>query len=768
MLCLNYVKQVKRTFYSFSLLNHLFYVHNINHTMRSTSFVILLLFLSKMAISQCYFPLSLDFMVNESDYIVEGKVIDSKVIDGFDSKMIYTSYTVELTQVIKGETVAKEIEIIRPGGEIDNRRVVVTAVLEMEVGQVGTFFLEKFNKSLLAKGSTKKSTFKGTASLQSSFVYDPVDLSVSNSFLKYKNYKSNWYAELGQLTNVTINDKLKLKSAVENKSAASITSFSPTTITAGTKEELTINGSGFGATRGSSVVQFRDPNTGGGTWISASDVHYQSWSDSQIRVFVPNSNVSRSGTGQVRVIANGMTATSASNLTVLYAIQNLEFNSGGTNYLVDVQHIDDNGSGGITFNYCNSNIANNAPARASFESAVNSWRCKSDMNWIIGDGTSVSTTGLDGTNVVIMDSSLPNGVLGRATSFYGCGIVGNPTWNVNEIDIVFSSVPFSGFTWYYGAGTPPSSQFDFESVAVHELGHGHQLGHVVDNTKVMHYTISNGISLRAVDSDSENGAIAVMNLNTTSSPPCGSIMTYHDHVVHVDEQANGFENGDTWNNAYSDLQDALNVSPCGEKIEVSTGTYYTDEGDGLTNNDRSSTFLLNKETIIEGGYPSGGGTRNISANPTILSGDINQDNNPNSFAYTVVTVLDGSTLDGIIIEKGSSSSSSEVQGKGGGIYINDNTILNDCTIRDCQSISGFGEGGGIYHNNGNSRFSNTNFNDNSAQIFPSLLSGLGGGILLNGGVLSLDNCVFTNNGDDAVHNRNASSIQVINTVEIQD
>lgn len=61
-------------------------------------------------------------------------------------------------------------------------------------------------------------------------------------------------------------------------------------------------------------------------------------------------------------------------------------------------------------------------------------------------------------------------------------------WYVRELDISFDRT----YSWYYGTGLPSNSQYDFESVATHELGHGHQLGHVRDNAKVMHYSISNG------------------------------------------------------------------------------------------------------------------------------------------------------------------------------------------------------------------------------------------------------------------------------------
>ena len=45
-------------------------------------------------------------------------------------------------------------------------------------------------------------------------------------------------------------------------------------------------------------------------------------------------------------------------------------------------------------------------------------------------------------------------------------------------------------SWYFGAGTIADEEIDFETVALHELGHGHQLGHVINSSNVMHYTIA--------------------------------------------------------------------------------------------------------------------------------------------------------------------------------------------------------------------------------------------------------------------------------------
>jgi hypothetical protein len=65
-------------------------------------------------------------------------------------------------------------------------------------------------------------------------------------------------------------------------------------------------------------------------------------------------------------------------------------------------------------------------------------------------------------------------------------------WYVSDIDIIFNS----NINWQYDPAFPSQTQYDFESVALHELGHAHQLGHIIDNNGVMHYAISNGQTKR--------------------------------------------------------------------------------------------------------------------------------------------------------------------------------------------------------------------------------------------------------------------------------
>lgn len=119
--------------------------------------------------------------------------------------------------------------------------------------------------------------------------------------------------------------------------------------------------------------------------------------------------------------------------------------------------------------------------------------------------------------------------------------------------------------------------------------------------------------------------------------------------VHVNAQINiryvdatrSSGNGQSWANAYPTLKEALieaNSNTAIKEIRVAKGTYYP-TGD-QTGDDRNATFgIYRRDLAVLGGYPSGGaGPRNWDANPTILSGEINNPNSKTDNSYHVVVV----------------------------------------------------------------------------------------------------------------------------------
>lgn len=141
-----------------------------------------------------------------------------------------------------------------------------------------------------------------------------------------------------------------------------------------------------------------------------------------------------------------------------------------------------------------------------------------------------------------------------------------------------------------------------------------------------------------------------------------SIVSLKAQTVFVDIDAMGSGDGTSWENAYTNLNDALLAAPAGASVWIATGTYITPD---------STSFFVDKELTILGGFAGtemDAAAADPAANPTVLSGDVAQndvqggydslsrvDNQPVLFfqdtnavsAYTItlagVTVQDGNT-----------------------------------------------------------------------------------------------------------------------------
>jgi len=441
-----------------------------------------------------------------SSLLVEGKVIDKHSFWDADMKHIYTSNTIEVYKVFKSKLINTTIEVFTLGGVVGMEAEKVSPSLQLQKDNIGMFFLKngdiKHNES--RKGTV---SYMPSAGAQSYYAYNLNEGTAAGIFQKYDNISKTLYSEISKITNSDYKEikefSVKKKENVVNKAAFAITSLSPTSISAGTKSVLTISGSGFGDTKGD--VKFRNADSGNFFGATALESQILSWSDSKITIEVPDN----AGTGKVQVVATGGASfNSSNNLAITYAEINVPYENNGVEVAYQVQHVNADDNGGYIWKMHTEFDANSA-AKASFIRAMNTWRCSTDIYWEIDGTTEVDEAASDGTNIIRFDNDdeLPDGTAGRCTSYYsGCiyNAGDNVAWFVAELDIVFDNFDATGsngINWEFGPAIPSNNEFDFESVAVHELGHGHQLGHVMDSDDFMYRSISNGSSKRLTNAN---------------------------------------------------------------------------------------------------------------------------------------------------------------------------------------------------------------------------------------------------------------------------
>lgn len=184
---------------------------------------------------------------------------------------------------------------------------------------------------------------------------------------------------------------------------------------------------------------------------------------------------------------------------------------------------------------------------------------------------------------------------------------------------------------------------------------------------------------------------------------------------YVNPLATGSGNGDSWPNAYTDLQVALTAAANDDditEIHVAQGTYLPYNDGNVTDTERAISFNMRSDLKIYGGYKNASPyTRSVEDYETILSGNIGDEfvNTDNSFHVIYIDAVDQlSLLDGITIIDGNANGYANLFG--GGLYI-ENSLMQ---IIDCK-----------FENN-------TSLN-------------IGGAVYVTSSIVTLDNCIFEHN-----------------------
>ncbi|SHI41422.1 T9SS type A sorting domain-containing protein [Algibacter luteus] len=483
---------------------------------------------------------SLEQQIEKSSLVIEGKVLSKQSSWDANHENIFTINTIEVYKVFKGEAFST-IELITAGGVVGYDAQIVSPSLKLKAGDVGVFTLYGDNSDMASKTLTTNKKYKPFGSLQGFYKYSIENDIVTNSFNSKKGIVSNFYQEIKNFTNT---DYIELASFeaqnTSEKNATStqlaIVSFSPTETSAGTQSVLTITGTNFGTIKGN--VSFYNADNAGASFVNALGTQILTWTDTLITVEVP----SEAGTGKVKVIHNDGTAMTTNNdLTITYAQANIitDHLNSGVYVAYPTQLVNGNGSGGYTWQM-SSEFAQVPEAKETFKKALDTWRCETEINWLLNETDLVTEAGaqhkavLDDKNTITFDSStstvpnedLPDTVLGLRTSYYSaCDVVinGVPSleWYIREFDIVFDDEA----DWNFLTETPGVTEFDFESVALHELGHCRQLDHIINTNNVMHYAIARGESLRALSSDNITLASMIQDRSTSVSVCDAQLMT---------------------------------------------------------------------------------------------------------------------------------------------------------------------------------------------------------------------------------------------------
>jgi hypothetical protein len=204
---------------------------------------------------------------------------------------------------------------------------------------------------------------------------------------------------------------------------------------------------------------------------------------------------------------------------------------------------------------------------------------------------------------------------------------------------------------------------------------------------------------------------------------------------------------------YKELYAALAAASADDIIHVAEGKYLPSLD--ATNGNRYSTFTIDKNLTIKGGYAAGFETKNAEDYPTVLSGDLDGNDyydpvlgvassNENN-AYHVITVNESVllSLEGLSIQ-GGNADLNDVADKpksqnGGGIFSLGALKLENVIITGNANAGK--PGAGIY--------SNAGIEANNASFLGNKSGNDGGGLYVKNGDAILTNCTFIGNDADS-------------------
>ena len=481
---------------------------------------------------QCLeYELSLEDKLKESEYVFEAKVLKQQAFVSETNGQIYTCHSLLPLINFKTAELSDTVFLITRGGETEDFIDMVFPSLQLSVGDKGVFLLRASNIDYQAAGIHIVCEPVGYS--QGFIRFHATDKTYLSTFKQYPSKKKLHH----QLSNILMEPvsvlceeddediSLHSNTIIPNYNrevdTLFISSFNKIFATAGNHDTLTIYGEGFDEYTDTSYVQFRNVNFPNfEIYESVLPELIVSWTDTEIKVVVPgkvsNGTKKGAGTGRIKVINRfKQEATSEGNITILYnKLSSYDFYG----ELSKVFLINNDNAGGYTL-YLDTNFHNNPFAKAAIERAVETWRCNTGLNYKIANEASGTTCVLldDNINTISFDFDCPlmAGALAGTSVRLSKATCSKPV--LYSFDMVFATA----INWNFTQSATASSQVDFESIALHELGHSHGCEHVLDYEKTMHPSTGIGFDRRFIDGNTQKCGKLIISQSQDDSN-CGS------------------------------------------------------------------------------------------------------------------------------------------------------------------------------------------------------------------------------------------------------
>jgi len=289
---------------------------------------------------------------------------------------------------------------------------------------------------------------------------------------------------------------------------ATYNEFNKTIQNAGSIETLNnFDGAGFGNLAGDAKVSMRSAGSlNSSVYEDVDPANILSWTNNKIKFIVQGDeltdNNSGLASGSVRITnESGDIITSTQTVKVIY--NKKVFNK----IPISLRSKDLDGKIAI---YVERQLINDG-ALPAIENALKTWNCSTGSNFVYTGIVDDVCKKYDGLNVICYDAAINSTTLGstRVVS-RNCSSIGLA--DQLDADIRINPNINWGFT-----DDIEHSQFHFESVILHELGHAFMLGHVLNEADVMYPILYNSLIKSDLTNNDIAGGLDVMSISTTEN-----------------------------------------------------------------------------------------------------------------------------------------------------------------------------------------------------------------------------------------------------------
>lgn len=284
--------------------------------------------------------------------------------------------------------------------------------------------------------------------------------------------------------------------------------------------------------------------------------------------------------------------------------------------------------------------------------------------------------------------------------------------------------------------TPGFTYLGFED---YHLASGSPCIDAGDNSVVSLSTDIEGTTRKIDDpgtTDTGSGTAPIVDMGAYEYNPNASTPTYTSNTIYVDVDATGNEDGSSWADAFTKIQDGLNAAISGDIIEVNEGTYYEEIDFNsisctLTSTDPNDSDVV-AATIIDGTNGSGDVItldHSENAYPVITGFTITNGYNDGINSYHASPTISKC----VITNNGTSLDGDGISCTGGGVY-----TISDCNVSDNDDsgihCSGYG------HDNGTNGVDGATITDCDAN------NNGGDGMHVSTGDATISGCTTNGNG----------------------